>query len=126
MDKDWVAVIQAIVDRTRDFPTEARNELLSALGTIERKYDLIESLTPAERDAIDEGLRSLERGEGISVEDVMKSLGIHDYDRDTAGKEDLEEVLSHIQKLSGEDQGAIARLLFSLLDEDQFGVSNSH
>jgi hypothetical protein len=119
MDKDWVAVIQAIVDRTRDFPPEARNELLSALGTIERKYDLIEPLTPEERDAVQEGLHSLERGEGIPVEEVMKSLGIHDYDRDTAGKEDLEEVLSQVRKLSGRDQGRIARLLFSLIDEDR-------
>jgi hypothetical protein len=117
MDKRWIGIIQAVVDRTKDFPTEAYDDLLSALDTIEEKYGLIVRLTDEERQAIEEGRRSLDRREGVPIESVMESLGIHNFDRNVAGKEDLEEVLLQIQKFSGEDQGRIARILYGLTKE---------
>ena len=52
---------------------------------------------PEERLAIDEGLKSIERGEGIPAEKVLKEFKLDNYDRDAAGKEDFLDAISRVQ-----------------------------
>lgn len=80
-------LIEPIIQRLRPFPSDAFNELFRVLDRIEKKYNLIEPLTEADRKAIEEGIKSIERGEGIPADEVMKKFGLEIFDRDAAGKE---------------------------------------
>jgi hypothetical protein len=72
MDRHQLAfILSQFIYRIREFPDAALNELYAALNVIEHKYDLIEKLTEEERQAIEEGRRSMERGEGIPMEEVL-------------------------------------------------------
>ena len=122
MDRNFAFVITTIIQRVRDFPKEALTELFRSLDRIEKKYDLIEPVTEEERLAIEEGRKSIERGEGIPMEEVMKKFGLDEYDRDAGGKDDLADAISRIQKLSGEEQGQIADVLFALLNEYRLDI----
>jgi hypothetical protein len=117
MDQNFAFVITTIIQRVRDFPKEALTELFRSLDRIEKKYDLIEPVTEEERLAIEEGRKSIERGEGIPMEEVMKKFGLENYDRDAAGKKDLAEAVLRIEKLSGEEQGDIADVIYALLNQ---------
>jgi hypothetical protein len=120
MDKHLAFIITALIQRVRDFPPEALNELFRSMDRIEKKYDLIEPLTDEERLAIEEGLRSIERDGGIPAEEVFKKYNLHNYDRDAAGKEDFLDAISRVHKRSGEEQAGIADVIFALLDEYRF------
>jgi hypothetical protein len=122
MDRNFAFVITTIIQRVRDFPKGALTELFRSLDRIEKKYDLIEPVTEEERLAIEEGRKSIERGEGIPMEEVMKKFGLDEYDRDAGGKDDLADAISRIQKLSGEEQGQIADVLFALLNEYRLDI----
>src|SRR5208282_3784367 len=108
MDKHFAFIVTALIERVRDFPPEALNELFRSVDRIEKKYDLIEPLTEEERLAIDEGLKSLKRDGGIPAEEVFKEYKLDNYDRDAAGKEDFLDVISRVHKRSGEEQAGIA------------------
>jgi hypothetical protein len=99
------------------------NELYAALNVIEHKYDLIEKLTEEELQAIEEGRRSMERGEGIPMEEVFKKFNLEAYDRDAAGKEDFDDAISRVRELSGEEQGDVADVIFAFLNEYRFDIS---
>jgi hypothetical protein len=123
MDRQRLAfILSQLIYRIREFPDAALNELYAALNAIEHKYDLIEKLTEEERQAIEEGRRSMERGEGIPMEEVFKKFNLADYDRDAAGKEDFEDAISRVRKLSGEEQGDVADVIFAFLNEYRFDI----
>jgi hypothetical protein len=120
MDQHFAFIITALIQRVRDFPPEALNELFRSMDRIEKKYDLIEPLTDEERLAIEEGLRSIERDGGIPAEEVFKKFNLDNYDRDAAGKEDFLDAISRVHKRSGEEQAGVADVIFALLDECRF------
>jgi hypothetical protein len=120
MDKHFAFIITALIQRVRDFPPEALNELFRSMDRIEKKYDLIEPLTDEERLAIEEGVRSIERDGGIPAEEVFKRFDLDNYDRDAAGKEHFLDAISRVHKQSGEEQAGVADVIFALLDEYRF------
>jgi hypothetical protein len=123
MDRQRLAfILSQLIYRIREFPDEALNELYAALNVIEHKYDLIEKLTEEERQAIEEGRRSMERGEGIPMEEVFKEFNLADDDRDAGGKEAFEDAISRVRKLSGEEQGDVADVIFAFLNEYRFDI----
>ena len=122
MDKHFAFIITALIERVRDFPPEALNELFRSMDRIEKEYDLIEPLTEEERLAIEEGLRSLERDGGIPAEEVFKEFKLDNYDRDAAGKEDFLDAISRVHKLSGKEQADVADVIFALLNEYRFDI----
>ena len=120
MDKHFAFIITALIQRVRDFPSEALNDLFRSMDRIERKYDLIEPLTDEGRLAIEEGVKSIERDGGIPAEEVFKKVNLDNYDRDAAGKEDFLDAISRVHKRSGEEQADVADVIFALLDEYRF------
>ena len=122
MDRNFAFVITTLTQRLRDFPKEALAELFRSMDRIENKYDLIEPFTEEDRIAIEEGRKSLDRGEGIPMEEVMKKFGLENFDRDAAGKETFVDVISRVQKLSGEEQGDIGYVIYALLNEYRFDM----
>jgi hypothetical protein len=122
MDRHFTFVITTIIQRVRDFPKGALTELFRSLDRIEKKYDLIEPVTEEERLAIEEGRKSIERGEGIPMEEVKKKFGLENIDRDAIGKEDFDDAILRVQKLAGEEQGDIADIIYALLNEYRFDI----
>lgn len=123
MDRDFAFVITAIIERLRDFPKEALDELFRSMDRIEKKFDLIEPLTEGERLAIEGGLKSMERREGIPMEEVMKKFGLENFDRNSAGKKYFIDAISRVQILSGEEQGDVADVIFALLNQYRLDIS---
>jgi hypothetical protein len=122
MDTRFAFVIAVLINRIRDFPKEAWDELFAALDTIDRKYDLIPPLSDADREAIEEGMRSLNDGKGIPMEEVEVFKRLKDFDHDAAGRNDFVDVVSRVNRLSGEEQGRVADVIFALLDEYRYDI----
>jgi len=122
MDRQLAFVVEALIQRIRDFPNEALNELFLALDAIEAKYGLIEPLSEEDRKAIQEGIASLDRGEGVPMEELEIFKRLKNHDRDAAGKDAFADAIARVQRRSGGEQGGIAHVIFALLDEYQFDV----
>jgi hypothetical protein len=125
MERQQLAwIIAALTGRIRDFPDAALNELFGALGEIERKYDLLEPLSEADKRAIDEGLADIKAGRFITQEQFEEKYAhiLKDYDRDAAGKESFADAVSRVGRLPGEEQNDIASVLFALLNEYRYDL----
>jgi hypothetical protein len=119
MDRDFTHHIESLAYRLRDFPAAAWKELWQAILTIEKKFDLGE--TPSEEDLhdIEEGRKAYARGDYVTLEDLLKEAGpAPAIDWDAAGKEELASAIKEVKKLSGEEQGDIADMIFALLDTE--------
>jgi hypothetical protein len=123
MDRNLSMLAATLIERIRDFPPDALRELFVALDAIERKFDLLPTLDDTQRRAIEQGLKSLERGEGVPMEDVALFKSLAGYDRDAAGKEDFADAIERVKKLSGQEQGDIAGVILALLNEHRFDIS---
>ena len=117
MDRHFAFILTQLIHRLRDFPQVALKELFRSMDRIEKKYDLNEPLTKEDRLAIEESRKSIERDEGIPMEEVFKKFNLEDYDRDAAGKEDFADAISRVQKLPGEEQGDVADVMYALLQQ---------
>jgi hypothetical protein len=120
MNRQLAFVVEALIQRIRDFPNEALNELFIALDAIEAKYGVIEPLSEEDRKAIQEGIASLDRGEAVSMEDLEIFKRLKTFDRAAAGNDAFADAVSRVQRRPGEEQGGIAHVIFALLDEYQF------
>lgn len=125
MEREQLAwIIESLAHRLKDFPKEAVSELFAALDEIERRHHLIEPLSEEQREAIMRGLADVEAGRVITHEELKANWAhrFKDYDADAAGKEALLDAVLRVQKLSGKEQDAFARVLFAILDEPQFDI----
>jgi len=118
-------IVAALAGRIRDFPDTALNELFESLGEIERKYDLMEPLSEAHKLAIEEGLADIETGRFITHEGFKERFAhiLKDYDADADGKESFSDAVSRVGRLPGEEQTDFADVLFALLNEYRFELS---
>jgi len=88
VDRETLAFItEALIQRDQRLPQEALNEMFLALDAIERKYDLIEPLSDKVLEVIEERRKSIERGEGIPMEELEIFKMFKNRDRDAAGKD---------------------------------------
>lgn len=119
MNKHTYFLIAAIIQRVREFPDDAFNELFQALDAIERKHRLQYPANDETHAAIAAALEQLERGELVPHEDVKALFGTlpDSQSREKAGKAALDDAMARARKRSGEEQGEIADVLFALLDE---------
>jgi hypothetical protein len=122
MNRQLAFVVEALIQRIRDFPNEALNELFIALEAIEEKYGLIEPLSEEDRKAIRERIASLDRGEAVPMEDLEIFKRLKNYDRAAAGKDAFADAVGRVQRRPGEEQGGIAHVIFALLHEYQFDI----
>ena len=125
LDRHQLAfTLTQLVPRIREFPMEAMAELFSALDTMERKYDLLPKLTEEELKAIEEGLAELDAGLGMPAEELWAKWDhlLKDYDRAVAGKADFEDAAGRVRKLSGEEQGDVADVIFAFLNEYRYDI----
>ena len=123
MDQRQLAfLITQLIHRVRDFPDQALREWLTTLNEIERKYDLQEKPTEEEIKAIEQGRAEIERGEYVTSEEVFERLGIGEVDTDAMGKEDFEDAICRVRRLTGEEQGDIADVIFALLNEYRYDI----
>src|SRR5665213_119850 len=95
MDQDFASLAQALVERIRDFPKDAFDDLSQALDGIERKHDLLFHLTEEDRRAIDQGVAELDAGLGVSSEEVFGKW-LTGHDADTAGKDEFADAASRV------------------------------
>ena len=61
-----------------------------------------------DRRASQEGIASLDRGEGVPMEEVEIFKGLKNLDRDAAGKDAFADAAGRVQRRPGEEQGGIA------------------
>jgi hypothetical protein len=126
MDRAFLAHIEALVGRLRDYPPEAWHDLYKALYSIERKHNLLEEPTPEDLAAIRQGEAEFARGEYITQEELevelSRTTGFSRIDPDALGKEDFEDALNRVRKLTGEEQGDIAGVIFGLLGQYRYDI----
>ena len=58
--------LHTVVERTRDYPSEAFNDLFAAMDGIEQRHGLIPALTEAEEAAVAAAEEKLARGEPLA------------------------------------------------------------
>lgn len=109
-------LITHLILRLRDYPPEAVDELLAALDTIERKYDLVEKLSDREWQAVLESRQEIARSDRPVINQTAHT-GLSKADRDTLNKKHLEIAVNRIRMRAAEEQGDISDLLFALLGE---------
>ena len=122
--KKLTMFLEALAHRIRDFPPDAIGELFETLETIERKYDLLETLSEEDRMAIERGQADIKAGRVFTDEEVRGHFkdALKDYDADTAGREALLDAVSRVQKLSGQEQRDIAYVIFAVLNEPRLDI----
>ena len=104
---DRLYVAQAIVDRTRDYPEPALNDLFDALDAIERRHELIPKLTAEEQAQVAAAEEKLARGEKLpdleyrgAPEDYVLESEASTLDRVHAlPQEEQEHILSMVRML---------------------------
>ena len=107
-------LITHLILRIRDYPADAVGDLLKALDTIERRFDLQEKLTDQERQAV---VESRDDAVTLGSDATLSKTRLSDEDIAAIGKKHFEEAVKRVRMRSGDEQGDVSDLLFALLDE---------
>jgi hypothetical protein len=110
-------LITHLILRIRDFPPKAVDELLAAVDEIERKYDLIEKLTPEEWEAVAESKDDIAHQDDLAAGLALSKTRLSKESIDVLGKQHFEEAVRRVLLRDGDQQGDVADLIFALLDE---------
>ena len=100
---------EAILERTRDYPRDALNDLFGALDKIEVEHNLVTGLTPEEEDAVAAAEAKLARGKHLPE---LEAPAQNDLE---ASKEDI---LNRLAVLPDTEQYAVYGVIALLLDVD--------
>ena len=124
MDQKMLMLIQALIQRVRDFPDQAFRDLFLTLDSIEKKYHLQYKPSEEERAALQESLAEAERGDFVPRKEVEAFFQrvLKDYDADADGKAALDEAVLRLRKLPGSQQRDVAYVIFALLNEPRFDI----
>jgi hypothetical protein len=108
---DRLYLAEAIVDRTRDYPEPALNDLFDALDAIERRHELIPKLTEEERAQVAAAEEKLARGEKLPELEYRPSP--EDYLLESEAS-----TLGRLRALPQEEQEHILSMVRTLIEID--------
>lgn len=102
---------KGLIDRARDYPPEALNELFRLMDDIERDYGLIPALTEREEEVVAAFEERLSRGEELPELQLSDPIEDHFLETNDA-------VLAKLSLLPKTEQDAICDILAILIDID--------